>query len=136
METWEPQEWEHKIVVATGLMQPRIAESSLAAEEAGGWELVSAIPRHERDQDAVWPVFKRRLGPGKVRIAESDTPVPVTHEERRPPQHKDLLRASRKCQDRRSPFGEHVWGEGDTFRYCNHTRAWAEGEIKDEQLPR
>jgi hypothetical protein len=57
-------EWEHKIVVTTGFHTPqprdsKLQFSSLEAEQAGGWEFVSAVPRHDRDEEEIWLIFKR-----------------------------------------------------------------------------
>jgi hypothetical protein len=54
------QEWEHKIVPIVGWEEAKVlGGGSLEAVEAGGWELVSAVPRMHGADECVWLIFKR-----------------------------------------------------------------------------
>ncbi|MGA2284286.1 MAG: hypothetical protein ABSH07_11580 [Candidatus Dormibacteria bacterium] len=54
------QEWEHKIVPVVGWKEVKVlGGGSLDAVEAGGWELVSAVPRMHGADECVWLIFKR-----------------------------------------------------------------------------
>jgi hypothetical protein len=54
------QEWEHKIIPMGGWDDPKVLDGgTLEAEEAGGWELVSAVPRMQGENQCVWLIFKR-----------------------------------------------------------------------------
>ena len=54
------QEWEQKIVPMVGWKEAKVlGGGSLDAVEAGGWELVSAVPRVHGADECVWLIFKR-----------------------------------------------------------------------------
>lgn len=129
------QEWEHKVVVARGIVngELEILNSSLSDEAAGGWELVSAVSRRAGDTEVVWLFFKRPSNRTTKSAAVSAKVVAVSEEDKW--RHRDELKAERaSCLDDRAFGGTHRWLPPDRDRcaLCGHTKAWANGEIEDE----
>ncbi len=129
------QEWEHKVVVARGIVngELEILNSSLGDEEAGGWELVSAVSRRAGDTEVVWLFFKRHSSRTTKPAAVSKKVAAVTEDDRW--RRREALKAERaSCLDDRAFGGTHRWllPDKDRCSLCGHTKAWANGEIEDE----
>jgi hypothetical protein len=127
------QEWEHKVVVARGIVNGdlEIPNSSLGEEQVGGWELVSAVSRRAGDTEVVWLFFKRLT----TRTTKSAASAKAAVSEEDKWRHREELSAERaSCLDDRAFGGTHRWLPPDRNRcaLCAHTKAWANGEIEDE----
>ena len=95
--------------------------------------MVSAVSRRAGDTEVVWLFFKRPSNRTTKSAAVSAKVVPVSEEDKW--RHRDELKAERaSCLDDRAFGGTHRWLPPDRDRcaLCGHTKAWANGEIEDE----